>query len=317
MRVLLVPAASIAGQLDRISGRLRDAGLGVTIAEAGLLLEPEAAEFGLIAGPGTLRCDAALMDRCPRLRGLVAVGVGCEGFDREAAAQRSISIATGATRQSAGDMASATIMLMLALSHRLPEAIEACRKGGRRDSSRARSLDGATVGIVGYGAIGREVARRLLAWDIRVLASGRAPLEGLPQGVEPVDLDRLLADSDIVTLHATFAHGSPPLLDRDRIATMRPGALLVNVARGGLVDEAALADALVHGRLGGAALDCFASEPLSAGSPLWGLPNTILTPHQIGHSGAGMELLVETFIENILRLAADAEAAPQTGAHAA
>jgi phosphoglycerate dehydrogenase-like enzyme len=316
MRVLLVPAASIAGQLDRISGRLRAAGLGVTIAEAALLLEPEVAEFDVIAGPGTLRCDAALMDRCPRLRGLVSVGVGCEGFDREAAAQRSIPIATGATRQSAGDMASAAIMLMLALSHRLPEAIEACRKGGRRDSSRARSLDGATVGIVGYGAIGREVGRRLRAWDVRVLANSRSLREGeADAGVEVVDLDTLLKDSDVVTLHATFAHGAAPLLDRDRIAAMKQGALLVNIARGGLVDEDALADALANGRMGGAALDCFASEPLPTGSPLWDLPNTILTPHQVGHSGAGMELLVETFIENILRLAGDAD--PRTGAHAA
>src|SRR5690606_7992868 len=141
--------------------------------------------------------------------------------------------------------------------------------GTRRDVSRAWTLDDATVGLIGYGAIGRDVARRLRAWGVRVLVYSRSLDQStLPDGSESVSLMRLLRGSDIVSLHATLSRGDGPIIDKSALEAMKPGALLVNTARGGLVDENAVAAALHSGRLGGAALDCFSVEPLPESSPL-------------------------------------------------
>src|SRR5690606_541094 len=132
-----------------------------------------------------------------------------------------------------GDMASATIALMLALCHDLPGAMSAFVQGFRRDIGRARTLDDATVGLIGFGAIGREVARRLRAWGVRVLVFSRSLEAGpLSDGGESVSLQRLLRVSDIVSLHATLARGDGPIIDGAALALMKPDALLVNTARG-------------------------------------------------------------------------------------
>jgi len=301
VRVLLVSAPALGHREDEVAAALRQAGLEVTHGEPGAL---HGADFAVIAGPGTMPVDAALMDSCPGLRGLVSLGIGCEGFDREAAKARSIAIATGRTDRSASDMGSATIALMLALCHDLPAAITAFAQGSRRDIARARTLDDATVGIIGYGALGRDVARRLRAWGVRVLVHGRSLEPGpLADGSESVSLARLLEASDVVSLHAALAHGDPPIIDEAALTRVKPGALLVNTARGGLLDERAVAAALHSGRLGGAALDCFAVEPLPADSALRTAPHTILTPHQIGHTRAGADAMVRRFTDNIIRLA--------------
>ncbi len=149
-------------------------------------------------------------------------------------------------------------------------------------------------------------ARRLRAWGVRVIVFGRSLEAGpLADGSESVSLERLLRTSDIVSLHATLNHGDRPIIDEAALAAMKPGALLVNTARGALVDERAVAGALRSGQLGGAALDCFAIEPLPADSPLRGAPNAILTPHQIGHTPAGADAMVRTFIDNIVRVATE------------
>lgn len=261
-----------------------------------------APDIHIVAGPGTLPCTADFMDRRPALRRLVSIGSGCEGFDRRAAAARSIEIATGATPENVEGMASATIMLMLALLHDLDGARRASATCSRRDTSRARSLTEVCVGIIGYGAIGREVTRKLRAWDVAVVLFAPSLTPGvLDNGAVAVDLDRLLRTSDVVSLHAALAPSSRHLLDHARIARMKAGSVLVNTARGELIDEAALAEALREGRLAGAALDCFETEPLPEGSVLRSLDNVILTPHQIGHTRAGSESVVEALIQNIVR----------------
>ncbi len=306
MRVLLITAPALGHREGEVLAELRRAGIGVTRGEMATLNGDEAADFDVIAGPGSMRADVGLFDRCPRLRGLVSFGSGCEGSDRPAAAARSITIATGGADRSVRDMASATIALMLALCHDLPGAIAACAQGSRRDATRVRTLEDAIVGIVGFGAIGRETARRLRAWGVRVLVFSRSLEAGpLTDGSESVPLDRLLRTSDIVSLHAALNHGDGPIIDEASLAAMKPGALLVNTARGALVDERAVASALHSGVLGGAALDCFAIEPLPVDSPLRGAPNAILTPHQIGHTQAGADAMVRTFIDNIIRLATE------------
>lgn len=314
MRVLVVPAPSIAEDMDHIVGSLGRAGLQVTVGAASDLGGDGASDYDLVAGPGTLPCDAGLFDRCPSLKGLISVGAGCEGFDRAAAEARGIRIATGAGGSSAGDMASAAILLILALSHDLIGAQTALRDGRRRNLAGVTSLDGRVVGLVGYGAIGREVSRRLRAWNVEVLvASPSLPPGRLGDGALSIGLDRLLRSSDVVSLHAALTPASRNLLDRRRIGAMKTGALLVNTARGALVDEAALIEALHSGALGGAALDCFLTEPLPPDHPLRTAPNVILTPHQIGHTAAGQEALVRTFIDNIVGMSKACAGAPHEG----
>lgn len=306
MRVLLISAPALRNREDEVVAELQRAGIDVVRGDMAALESADVGDFDVIAGPGSMPATAALFDRCPHLKGLVSLGIGCEGFDREEAAARGITISTGRTARSTGDMASATVALMLALCHDLPGAMVAFEQGTRRDVSRTWTLDDATVGLIGYGAIGRDVARRLRAWGVRVLVYTRSLEEGtLPDGSESVSLRRLLRGSDIVSLHATLSRGDGPIIDKSALEVMKPGALLVNNARGGLVDENAVAAALHSCMLGGAALDCFDVEPLPESSPLRQAPNVILTPHQIGHTRAGADAMVRTFIDNIIRLASE------------
>jgi phosphoglycerate dehydrogenase-like enzyme len=141
-----------------------------------------------------------------------------------------------------------------------------------------QTLSGRTVGIIGFGHVGRDLARLCSAFSCRVLAHDVMPLEDLGAGVEQASLERLLAESDIVSLHTVLSDDTRNLIGRDQLAAMRPGALLINTSRGGLVDEAALYDALTSGHLAGAALDVFASEPPGE-HPLLELEQVIVTPH--------------------------------------
>ena len=153
--------------------------------------------------------------------------------------------------------------------------------------SNGRELAGKTLGIVGFGGIGRLAGRLGRALGMRVI--GFDPqIARVVRGVErrrrasPAALDALLAEADVVTLHVPLVAATRHLIDAARLARMKPGAILINTARGGVVDEAAVAAALQSGRLGGAALDVFEQEPLPAGSPLAGCPNLLLTPHIAG-----------------------------------
>lgn len=315
MNALFIPPRSIEHHVDWIVEQLESEGVVVTCSPRNALKDSDLSDFDLIAGPGGLPLDAELMDRAPRLRGLVSVGVGQEGFDLEAAARRGIEVARGSSADGAEAMASASIMLMLALCHDLPGALEATRVGGRRDVSRTRLIDRATIGLVGYGMIGREVARRLRSWGIAVQATSPRFTAGTDDlGVRGVTLDELLRTSDVVSLHATLGPASRELLGRAELLSMKPGALLVNTARGGLVDERALAEVLKSGHLAGAAIDCFAREPLDDGNPLKGAPNTILTPHQIGHTLDGGHALARRLVANIVEIAQKAPRARAGGA---
>jgi (S)-sulfolactate dehydrogenase len=152
--------------------------------------------------------------------------------------------------------------------------------------SEGREAGGKAMGIVGFGSIGRATAAKAAALGMCVLGHDPQVPAGHPAWREaraqPLDLDALLAESDVVSLHVPLVPATRGLLGAARIARMKPGAVLVNTARGGIVDEAAVAAALREGRLGGAALDVFETEPLAAGSPLAGAPRLILTPHIAG-----------------------------------
>lgn len=170
--------------------------------------------------------------------------------------------------------------------------------------SPVREVAGGTVGIIGFGGIGRAVATRALALGARVLALKRTPAEappGVSLRVGEDALPEILAESDYLVISVPGTAATRSMIGPDQLDLMKTGAVLVNVGRGGVVDERALADRLRDGRLGGAALDVFEHEPLPAGSPLWDLPNTLLTPHVSGVSRAYWRRETDLIVENIRR----------------
>jgi D-3-phosphoglycerate dehydrogenase len=176
--------------------------------------------------------------------------------------------------------------MMLAALYDLDGAQNQVRQNlWRPPQLKASQLRGKTVGLIGLGKIGRETARLLAPWGAAMQYSARrdGDLTGLPP-MRRVDLDTLLRTSDVVLVMASLNPETRGLVGAEKLKLMKPNAILVNTARGAIVDEAALAMALKSRAIAGAALDCFAVEPLSADSPLRGLPNAILTPHMIGHT---------------------------------
>ncbi len=253
-------------------------------------------------------CDERVLQAAPRLRGIVNPTVGLETVDVPGASARAILVGHSATPINTIALAEATVMLILMQLYD-PNRSRAVLLGSAERpnfSNRwARQLAGRTVGIVGLGRIGKEVAKRLAGFGVRVLASSRPgtlPDTRDTPAVTPVDLATLLRESDVVTLHLTLSPESANLIGAAELALMKPTAHLVNTARGDAIDEEALCDALRQGRLAGAALDTFKSEPLPANSPLRRLDNAYLTPHLVAMTRDSAEVLPRIAIENILRL---------------
>jgi glyoxylate reductase len=232
----------------------------------------------------TDRVDAALLDRAPRLRIVANAVVGYEHVDVRACAARGIVVTNtpDVLTEATADLAWA---LILATVRRLPQAERSLRAGefhgwGFWDYL-GGDLAGATLGIYGMGRIGRAVARRAASFGMRVAYHSRARLpadEEARLGAEPVSFDDLLARSDVLTLHAPLTAETRHAIGREALGRMRPGSFLVNTARGALVDEAALVEALRNGPLAGAGLDVYEREPeITPG--LLDLPNVVLLPH--------------------------------------
>jgi (S)-sulfolactate dehydrogenase len=233
------------------------------------------------------RVDRELLAAAPQLRVVGRLGVGLDNIDVAACEARGIRVipATGANAAAVAEYVVCTAMLLLRGAY-LSSAEVAAGKWPRGILGEGRETAGKTLGIVGFGGIGRLVAKLALGFGMTVTASDAMLPADSPAwrdaGVTRASLDDLLAGSDAVTLHVPLTADTRHLIDAARIARMKPGAILINSARGGVVDEAALAAALRSGRLGGAALDVFETEPLPAGSPLAGVPNLVLTPHVAG-----------------------------------
>jgi len=228
------------------------------------------------------RLDAALLERLPDLELVLQTGGHAYHVDREAATGRGIVVALSrrATMASAS-VPELTFGLLLAVLRRIhPLAAEMA--GGAWPAAMGGTLAGRTLGILGLGRHGRPVARIAAAFGMVVLAWDRDPGREYPDDepvAERLPLDDLLERSDVVSVHLKLSPASTGLLDAERLARLRPGAILVNTARGAIVDEQALVEALRSGRLAGAGLDVFATEPLPAGHPLRTAPNVVLTPH--------------------------------------
>ena len=231
----------------------------------------------------TDRIDKTLLDAMPALQFVSSMSVGVDHVDVQALSERGIPLGNtpGVLVDTTADTAFA---LLLAAARRVAEADRFVRRGDWTEANAwapefftGKDVSGATLGIVGLGEIGQAVARRAAGFGMRVVAWNRAPRE-VP-GVEMLTLDELLACSDFVSIHVALAQETRNLLDASKIGLMKPGAVLVNTARGGIVDENTLAASLANGRLSAAGIDVFAKEPVPADNPLLALPNVVITPH--------------------------------------
>ena len=269
---------------------------------------PEALRAGVARAEGLLcllteQVDASLLDAAPRLRVISSCSAGVDHIDLAAATARGVPVGhtPGVLTETTADLA---FGLMLAAARRIPEADRFVRQGQwtpeRRwepDMLLGRDLHGASLGIVGLGAIGRAVARRASGFGMRVLGWSRSVRE--VAGVQRVTLAELLSLSDFVSVHVALTPDTRALLDAQALGRMRRGAILVNTARGGIVDEAALAEALHEGRLAAAGLDVFADEPLPADSPLQAAPHVVLTPHIGSASVATRTRMADRAVANL------------------
>ena len=253
--------------------------------------------------------DREALEACPGLRYVGVTATGTNVVDVAAASARGV-VVTNVPSYGADSVAEHTLALMLEGSKHLGEHLRAVRDGAwaaQPDFSftlgRVSLLAGKTLGIVGLGAIGRRVAELALAFKMTVLASRRAAPSALPAtdppGVERVTLDVLLERSDIVSLHCPLTPENTRFLNAERLARLRPTAIVVNTSRGGLLDEAALAAALRAGRLAGAYLDVLGSEPPAAGHELVGLPSCHISPHMAWASHEARQRLLAISIANV------------------
>ncbi len=250
----------------------------------------------------TDRVDAALIEHCPRLRAISNYAVGYDNIDIDAAAARSIAVGNtpDVLTEATADL---TFALLLAAARQLPEAIASVHAGDWLTWEPARYLgaavQGATLGIVGLGRIGRAVARRALGFDMTVLFSGGGASEA-SSGVSEVPLEEVLERSDFVSLHCPLTAATHHLIDAAALTRMRPGAILINTARGPIVDPEALRSALVAGEIAGAALDVTEPEPLPADDPLLGAPGVIVVPHIGSATRVAREQMAELAVANLL-----------------
>ena len=243
----------------------------------------------------------------PRLRLVQKIGVGVDTIDLEAARRRGVAVANmpGTNTQA---VAEAALMLMLAALRNLPGLDRACRAGnGWSPEGEARErrntlgeLCGRTVGLVGAGAVASRLVGPLEGLGARVIYADRRERPDL--GIERHDLDHLLEASDVVSLHLPLTPETEKLIDRAALARMRPGAVLINTARGGLVEEAALVEALTSGHLRAAGLDVLCKEPPQPDHSLLSLENVVVTPHVAWLTQETLARSFDLALENICRL---------------
>jgi len=249
----------------------------------------------------TERVDQALLDAAPKLRAIANMAVGTDNIDLDAAVARGIPVGAtpGALTDATADLA---LALLLAAARRLPEGEREVREGRWAPWQPAHDLGadvaGATLGIVGWGRIGQAVARRAEGFGMEVLHRSRS--SGL-------SLEELLERADFVSLHTPLTPETRHLIDAGALARMKPTAFLINTARGPVVDQAALRDALANGTIAGAALDVTDPEPLPADDPLLTAPNLLVVPHIGSATVRTRERMAEMAVENLLAALAGGE----------
>ena len=252
------------------------------------------------------RFDAATIAALPNLAAISNLAVGVDNVDLDAATRAGIPVGhtPGVLTETTADLAFA---LMMAVARRVVEGDQFVRAGKWRTWTPklmlGRDVWGATLGIIGWGAIGQAVARRASGFGMRILYVSRkgpdlAPAN--PPGAERVDLARLLAESDFISIHVSLTEATRHLIGAHELAAMKSTAILVNTARGPVIDHAALTAALQTGRIAGAALDVTETEPIDPGDPLLKLPSVVITPHIGSASFATRLRMAELAVDNLL-----------------
>lgn len=255
---------------------------------------------GFIAGLDVI--DSAALEAADRLKVIARYGVGVDNVDLESARRREV-IVTNTPQANSASVAELAIGLMLSLLRFIPQACEQV-KTGNWPRYPGKTLQGKVVGLVGFGSIGREVARRLSTWGCTVIAFDPKPNARAANelGIELASLERVLARADIVSLHVPANCETAGMANAEFLGAMKRESLLVNTARGELIDEAALYQALQTGHLAGAALDAFAKQPPDLGSPLLQMPQVITTPHCGAHTDDAMDAMGWGALRNCLRV---------------
>jgi phosphoglycerate dehydrogenase-like enzyme len=297
-RPLLVIATGTFPDPDAVVERYRDR-CALRVAD---LADPAATYGAAAVVVATHALDApALRGLAPSVRAIGRTGVGLDSIDLDTCAELGITVVNqpgyGAT-----EVATQAVAMLLALQRRLPYSDRFVRGGwqGPFALTPLAPLDELTLGLVGCGRIGAETAR-LAAPLVREVIAYDPYARRLPPGVRQVDdLDALLDRSALVSVHSPLTDATRGLLGRAELGRLPAGAVVVNVARGGIVDEDALAELLVSGHLGGAGLDVFGTEPLPAGSPLLAAPNTLFSPHVAAYSERSMWRLASWTVEDLL-----------------
>ena len=306
MPTILIGPAPLRNRPGRFRDLLVDAGFtpidvdgNDTLTEPQLRAALPGADAMLAGGE---RLSAAMLELAPRLRVIARTGVGYDAIDLPVATARKVVVAiTPGTNHDS--VAEQTFALLLALARRIVPNDRSIRAGGW-DRSIVRPVRGRTLGLVGLGRIGRAVAVRALAFGMRVLAFDTIADADFDarHGIGRRGLPELLAESDVVSLHLPLTDGTRGFIDARALARMKPGALLINTARGGLVVEADLYQSLAGGHLGGAGLDVLDPEPPDPSNPLLTLPNVVLSPHIAGVDTRSMADMAELAAECVIDL---------------
>jgi phosphoglycerate dehydrogenase-like enzyme len=305
MNILIIKGLTLPEVSDEDLGRVREAaGPGATVEVVGRVRDAvaRAADVEVILGVA----PPHLLEAAPKLRWVHATASGVDGFLYPAFRDGDI-VLTGEKGLVGGHLADHAFGLLLALVRRIATAVRLGPAGWEhREQMRAEELEleGLVMGVVGFGGTGRAMTRRAVAFGMDCLAvdgPGVAPGDGVAEVWPTSRLTELLAASDVVGVCCPLTAETRNLFDDDAFAAMRPGAILLNVTRGEVVDGDALVRALAAGTLGGAGLDVAPLEPLPADHPLWGFDNVVMTPHTAGASQHRGRRNLERFCENLRR----------------
>jgi D-3-phosphoglycerate dehydrogenase len=298
VRVLVVEPIAAAGiarlravhDVDERPGIARDELLAIVKDYDALLVRSQVqVDADVIAAAGS------------RLQVVGRAGVGVDNVDLDAATAAGITVVNAPTGNTIA-AAEQTLALLYGVARKIAAADASVRRGvWKRSQFTGHELRGRTLGIVGLGKIGQAIAARAIAMEMTVLASDPyvTAEQAALHGVELVGFDDLIGRADVITVHVPLTRATRGLIGREQIARMRDGAILLNVARGGILDEAAVAEALRAGKLGGAGIDVFETEP-PAGSPLLDAPNTLLTPHLGASTEEAQVLVAEEVADQVL-----------------
>jgi D-3-phosphoglycerate dehydrogenase len=300
---LLVTSPSFASCSEGLLEELESLGAGVThIKRKEKLREDELVEIigdaeGIIVGTDIM--GKRVIDKAHNLKVISKHGVGLDNIDLAAAKEKSIEVAYAAGSNTIA-VAELACSMILALSRGIVQSTGEVA-AGKWERRKGMELAGSALGVVGVGAIGKQVIKRMSAFDMRIFASDPYPDDefALAYGAQYAPIDKVVAISDFLTLHLPLTTETTGLIGEERLKKMKPDSFLVNTARGGIVDEQALYDALRAGRLAGAGIDTFVDEP-PTGNPLLQLPNVVATPHLGAYTRQAIDKMSRAAAANIM-----------------